>query len=140
MPTEDRARWRQVLRLACTPPLAQFLAGRLLATHSTWVFRVTAGWAMWEATRSPAMLGLATVALLAPQMLLVPCVGFGPGGLRLGYGGGFYDRTLATLEPRPFTVGVGYAHGFIPWLAGEAHDVPLDAILTEDGLAWQKPD
>ena len=55
----------------------------------------------------------------APQLLLVPCVGFGPSGLRLGYGGGFYDRTLATLEPHPFTVGVGYAHGFIPWLQAE---------------------
>ena len=71
-----------------------------------------------------------------PQMLLVPCVGYGPGGLRLGYGGGFYDRTLAVLQPRPFTVGVGYAHGFIPWLAPEAHDVPLDAILNEDGVQW----
>ena len=73
----------------------------------------------------------------APQLLLVPCVGFGPGGLRLGYGGGFYDRTLATLEPRPFTVGVGYAHGFIPWLEAEPHDVPLEAVITEDGVHWQ---
>ena len=69
-----------------------------------------------------------------PQLLLVPCVGFGPNGLRLGYGGGFYDRTLAALQPRPFTVGVGYAHGFVPWLEGEPHDVPLDAVLTEDGV------
>ncbi len=68
----------------------------------------------------------------------MPCVGFGPGGLRLGYGGGFYDRTLATLEPAPVTVGVGYSHGYIPWLDGEPHDVPLDAVLTEDGVAWQK--
>jgi 5,10-methenyltetrahydrofolate synthetase len=74
-----------------------------------------------------------------PQLLLVPCVGFGPGGLRLGYGGGFYDRTLGALTPRPVTVGVGYAHGFLPWLEAEPHDVPLDAILTEDGVHWQKP-
>jgi 5,10-methenyltetrahydrofolate synthetase len=74
-----------------------------------------------------------------PQLLLVPCVGFGPGGLRLGYGGGFYDRTLADLTPRPITVGVGYAHGFVPWLEAEAHDVPLDVILTEDGVHWQRP-
>jgi 5,10-methenyltetrahydrofolate synthetase len=71
-----------------------------------------------------------------PQMLLVPCVGFGPGGLRLGYGGGFYDRTLAALQPRPYTIGVGYAHGFIPWLTPEPHDVPLDTVLTEDGRQW----
>jgi 5,10-methenyltetrahydrofolate synthetase len=74
-----------------------------------------------------------------PQLLLVPCVGFGPGGLRLGYGGGFYDRTLAALHPPPVTVGVGYAHGFVPWLEAEAHDVPLDVVLTEDGVHWQHP-
>ena len=73
-----------------------------------------------------------------PTLLLVPCVGFGPKGMRLGYGGGFYDRTLATLAPRPFTVGVGYSHGFVPWLAAEPHDVALDAVMTEDGMHWQR--
>ncbi|HEY6354068.1 MAG TPA: 5-formyltetrahydrofolate cyclo-ligase, partial [Burkholderiaceae bacterium] len=42
------------------------------------------------------------------------------------------------LLPRPTTVGVGYAHGFVPWLAPEPHDMPLDAILTEDGVAWER--
>jgi 5-formyltetrahydrofolate cyclo-ligase len=76
----------------------------------------------------------------SPELLLVPCVGFGPRGIRLGYGGGFYDRTLAALAPRPYTAGVGYAHGYIPWLVGEAHDVPLDAMLSEEGVAWQRPE
>ena len=76
--------------------------------------------------------------LIVPTLLFVPCVGYGPGGYRLGYGGGFYDRTLAALTPRPVTVGVGYAHGYIPWLEAEPHDVPLDAILTEDGVAWDR--
>jgi 5,10-methenyltetrahydrofolate synthetase len=71
-----------------------------------------------------------------PQLLLVPCVGYGPRGLRLGYGGGFYDRTLATLAPRPLTVGLAFSHGWVPWLQPEAHDVPLDAILTDEGQAW----
>jgi 5-formyltetrahydrofolate cyclo-ligase len=71
-----------------------------------------------------------------PQMLLVPCVGYGPKGIRLGYGGGFYDRTLASLSPRPFTAGLGFAHGYVPWLEPEPHDVPLDAVLNEDGVAW----
>jgi len=73
-----------------------------------------------------------------PQLLLVPCVGYGPKGVRLGYGGGFYDRTLAALQPRPYTVGVGFAHGFVPWLEAEPHDVPLDAVLNEDGTVWQR--
>lgn len=71
-----------------------------------------------------------------PQLLIVPCVGFGPSGLRLGYGGGFMDRTLAALRPRPATLGVGYACGFQPLLKAEPHDVPLDAILTEEGVMW----
>ncbi len=76
--------------------------------------------------------------VLRPQILLVPCVGYGPGGVRLGYGGGFYDRTLATLQPQPHTVGLAYANGFVPWLQAEPHDVPLQTILTDEGLAWQK--
>jgi 5,10-methenyltetrahydrofolate synthetase len=76
---------------------------------------------------------------LEPRLLVVACVGFGPGGVRLGYGGGFYDRTLAAPGPRPATVGLCFAHGFVPWLVAEPHDVPLDAILTEDGVAWRGP-
>ena len=74
-----------------------------------------------------------------PTVLLVPCVGYGPNGLRLGYGGGFYDRTLAALAPRPTTVGLAYSQGYVPWLEAEAHDIPLDAILTDEGLFWQRP-
>ena len=77
--------------------------------------------------------------IFQPTLLLVPCVGYGPGGVRLGYGGGFYDRTLATLEPRPTTVGLAYSQGFLPWLQAEPHDVPLDTVLTDEGLAWQDP-
>jgi 5-formyltetrahydrofolate cyclo-ligase len=74
-----------------------------------------------------------------PQLLLVPCVGYGPGGVRLGYGGGFYDRTLASLQPRPVTVGLAFSHGYVPWLKAEPHDVPLDAILTDEGPAPTTP-
>jgi 5,10-methenyltetrahydrofolate synthetase len=74
---------------------------------------------------------------LVPGLLLVPCVGFGPGGVRLGYGGGFYDRTLAVLAPRPATLGIAFASAFVPDLAPEAHDIVLDAILTEVGVAFR---
>jgi 5,10-methenyltetrahydrofolate synthetase len=75
-----------------------------------------------------------------PEILVVPCLGFGPGGVRLGYGGGFFDRTLASLTPQPVTVGVSFTHGFLPLLRSSAQDRPLDAMLTEDGVMWQRPD
>jgi 5,10-methenyltetrahydrofolate synthetase len=74
--------------------------------------------------------------LIVPTLLLVPCVGYGPGGYRLGYGGGFYDRTLAALQPRPVTVGLGYTQGYVDDFEPEAHDLPLDAILNDNGVVW----
>ena len=74
--------------------------------------------------------------VVVPTLLFVPCVGYGPGGYRLGYGGGFYDRTLATLQPRPLTVGLGYTHGWLPDFQPEPHDLPLDAVLNDNGVVW----
>ena len=74
--------------------------------------------------------------VIQPTLLFVPCVGYGPGGYRLGYGGGFYDRTLATLQPQPFTVGLGFTQGFVDDLEPELHDIPLDAILNDHGVVW----
>jgi 5,10-methenyltetrahydrofolate synthetase len=73
-----------------------------------------------------------------PELLVVPCLGFGPGGVRLGYGGGFFDRTLNSLDPRPMTVGVGFTHGFLPLLRAGEVDKPLDAMLTEDGVMYEQ--
>ncbi|MGQ0710395.1 MAG: 5-formyltetrahydrofolate cyclo-ligase [Rhodoferax sp.] len=74
--------------------------------------------------------------LIVPTLLLAPCVGYGPGGYRLGYGGGFYDRMLSSLEPKPFVVGLGFGPGFVEDLEPEPHDVPLDAILNDYGVVW----
>jgi 5,10-methenyltetrahydrofolate synthetase len=74
--------------------------------------------------------------MVSPSLLFVPCVGYSAGGYRLGYGGGFYDRMLASLDPRPFTVGLGFGVGYVPDFEPEAHDIPLDAILTDHGVAW----
>jgi 5-formyltetrahydrofolate cyclo-ligase len=74
-----------------------------------------------------------------PQMLLLPCLGYGPGGMRVGYGGGFCARTIAGLSPRPAVIGVGYSIGFQPLLRPDAHSLQLDAMLTEDGVMWQRP-
>lgn len=69
--------------------------------------------------------------VLVPDLLLVPCVGFTRDGLRLGYGGGFYDRTLHALAPRPQTLGIAYDALEVASLVAEAHDLALDAIVTE---------
>jgi 5-formyltetrahydrofolate cyclo-ligase len=73
-----------------------------------------------------------------PQLLLLPCLGYGPEGVRLGYGGGFYDRTVAALTPQPVTVGLCYLNGFLPMLRARAEDLPLDAMLTDDGVVWER--
>jgi len=73
-----------------------------------------------------------------PGILLLPCVGYGPGGVRLGYGGGFYDQTVAALQPRPLTVGVGYAHGFLPLLRARPDEEPLDVMITEEGVMFSR--
>ncbi|MET0980681.1 MAG: 5-formyltetrahydrofolate cyclo-ligase [Telluria sp.] len=70
---------------------------------------------------------LRTVA--RPPALLVPCLGFNEGGYRLGYGGGFYDRTLAG-GVKPATLGIAYACQQVQFDADE-HDLPLDAVITE---------
>ncbi|SHN04764.1 5-formyltetrahydrofolate cyclo-ligase [Rhizobacter sp. OV335] len=73
-----------------------------------------------------------------PELLLLPCVGYGTEGARLGYGGGFYERSVAALTPRPITVGLCYAHGFLPMLRPKEGENPLDAVITEEGVMWQR--
>jgi 5,10-methenyltetrahydrofolate synthetase len=70
--------------------------------------------------------------VILPAALLIPCVGFNTSRIRLGYGGGFYDRTLAQT-PRPVTLGIAYECGAAQF-DGEAHDIALDAVLTESRL------
>ena len=70
---------------------------------------------------------------VTPTALLVPLLGFDASGYRLGYGGGYYDRTLAVMNPKPLTIGVGYAFGRLETIYPQPHDVPLDAIVTEAG-------
>jgi 5,10-methenyltetrahydrofolate synthetase len=73
--------------------------------------------------------------VVIPDLLFVPCVGFDAAGFRLGYGGGYYDRTLAAWPgaKKPLTVGVAYEACRTDALQREAHDIPLDLILTEAG-------
>lgn len=71
---------------------------------------------------------------VVPDIVVSPVVGFDGGNYRLGYGGGFYDRTLASLPRRPrAVVGVGYAAQRIATIYPQQHDVPMDAVVTEAG-------
>jgi 5-formyltetrahydrofolate cyclo-ligase len=78
-----------------------------------------------------------TAPLVVPQVLLVPLLAFDPRGWRLGYGGGFYDRTLATLRAAgPVrAIGVAYAGQQIASVPHDpATDARLDAVVTEEGV------
>lgn len=66
-----------------------------------------------------------------PDLLVVPLVGFDRQGYRLGYGGGFYDRTIAAMPERPRTIGVGFELGRLDTIYPQPHDIPLERIITE---------
>lgn len=68
-----------------------------------------------------------------PDIVLLPLVAFDAAGYRLGYGGGYFDRTLAALSPRPAAWGVGFELARTAALHPQAHDIPLDVIVTELG-------
>jgi len=72
--------------------------------------------------------------VLVPQALLIPPIGFDAHGYRLGYGGGYFDRTLAALEPQPLKIGVAFELSRMPSIQPQPHDIPMDFIVTENGI------
>lgn len=72
-------------------------------------------------------------APVIPAILLIPMLGFDRQRYRLGYGGGFYDRTLADRTPRPLTIGISHAAAELPTVYPQKHDIALDIVLTEAG-------
>ncbi|HPD94176.1 MAG TPA: 5-formyltetrahydrofolate cyclo-ligase [Pararhodobacter sp.] len=78
--------------------------------------------------------------VLVPDFTLAPCLGWTADGYRLGWGGGYFDRTLAGLTPRPITIGIALNAARLPTIFPQPHDIPLDLILTEDGIAATRPD
>ena len=69
--------------------------------------------------------------LLEPDVLLVPLVGFDSQHYRLGYGGGYYDRTLAARALRPFCIGLGFEQARLASILPQPHDIAMDLIITE---------
>lgn len=72
-----------------------------------------------------------TRELLSPDVVIAPLVGFDQRGFRLGYGGGYFDRTLAAASPRPFAIGLGYAESALETIYPQPHDIPMNLIVTE---------
>jgi len=66
-----------------------------------------------------------------PDVVIAPVVGFDEAHYRLGYGGGFFDRTLAAMPRKPLTIGVGYARTRIPTIYPQSHDIPMDVVVTD---------
>jgi 5-formyltetrahydrofolate cyclo-ligase len=71
--------------------------------------------------------------VVLPQTVLAPLVGFDPECYRLGYGGGYFDRTLAAAAPRPLAVGVGFEFSRLDTIRPQPFDMPMDLIVTEAG-------
>jgi 5-formyltetrahydrofolate cyclo-ligase len=75
--------------------------------------------------------------VISPDILLVPAVGYDTNGYRLGYGGGYYDKLIAEFKDwnqQIYTVGVAYRMQEMDIMPKEAHDEPLNAVITEAGV------
>lgn len=135
------AYWRIRDELDCQPILV-----RLMDSNQTVVLPVVVGaeqpleLRVWEQGASLYEAGFGTLAPseLAPQtepdIVIMPLLGFDSQGTRLGYGGGYYDRTLAHMNKTPKLIGLAFAAQELDSIPRDSHDVPLDAIITEAGV------
>jgi 5-formyltetrahydrofolate cyclo-ligase len=71
--------------------------------------------------------------IVTPRVVLAPLVGFDLACYRLGYGGGYFDRTLAALSPRAVAIGIGFEAQLLATIYPQPFDVPMDLIVTETG-------
>jgi 5-formyltetrahydrofolate cyclo-ligase len=72
--------------------------------------------------------------ILRPDIVFAPMNGFDAEGYRLGYGGGYFDRTLASLTPRPLAIGIAHEILRLPTIHPQPHDIPMDFVVTEAGV------
>src|SRR5471030_2250458 len=73
-------------------------------------------------------------ALVVPDAAIVPMNGFDAQAYRLGYGGGYFDRTLDATSPQPLAIGVAFEFAGLPTIRPQPHDVPMDFVVTEAGI------
>ena len=76
---------------------------------------------------------------IAPEAVLLPMNGWDDQGYRLGYGAGFFDRTLAALTKRPVVIGVSYEQARLPTIHPQGWDIPVDYLVTERGVYRRDP-
>jgi 5,10-methenyltetrahydrofolate synthetase len=74
-----------------------------------------------------------------PEAVLLPMNGWDPQGYRLGYGAGFFDRTLASLAKRPVVIGISYEHSRMDTIHPQPWDIPVDYLVTERGVYRRDP-
>jgi 5,10-methenyltetrahydrofolate synthetase len=118
-------RWREQGALAALP--------EVVAKSAPLVFR-----AWWPgAPMRPGVYDIPVpngTAVVTPDFAIVPMNGVDRRGYRLGYGGGFFDRTLAALDPRPIAIGVTYEMLQLETIHPQPHDIPMDFVVTESGI------
>ena len=74
-----------------------------------------------------------------PDHVLLPMLGWDGDGYRLGYGGAFFDRTLAALAKPPRVIGIAYERAFLRTIHPQPHDIPVDLVVTERGVYRREP-
>jgi 5-formyltetrahydrofolate cyclo-ligase len=72
--------------------------------------------------------------VLTPDAVIVPLVGFDEYGFRLGYGGGYFDRTLAAAGQRPFAIGLGSEDSILQTIYPQPHDIAMNLIVTDQSV------
>jgi 5-formyltetrahydrofolate cyclo-ligase len=127
--------------LDCRPILARLMdAGRPVCLPVVSAADQPLALRLWREGEALYPAGLGTLApdesapVVTPDVMLVPLLGFDGTGTRLGYGGGYYDRTLEALGRRPRLIGLAFSGQALPTgIPREAHDIPLDMVVTEEG-------
>ncbi len=77
---------------------------------------------------------------VTPSGVLLPMNGWDRQGYRLGYGGGFFDRTLASLKKKPIVIGIGYEMARMETIHPQSWDIPVDYVVTEAGVYRRDPE
>jgi 5-formyltetrahydrofolate cyclo-ligase len=76
--------------------------------------------------------------IVTPAIVLTPLVGFDEACYRLGYGGGYFDRTLGAMAPRALAIGIGFEAQRLETIYPQSFDVPMALIVTEAGISKRR--